>query len=73
MDIKDTWQAGKETDVLLAQLRGDPAGVVEALQDMSVRELAGFGQHLWTIQGLIGDVATAKSRGLPSDYPNIRR
>lgn len=61
---KDTWQAGNETDVLLAKLRGDTPGVLDALHRMDVHELAVFGQHLYALQGAVAEVATAKARKL---------
>lgn len=64
LETRTTWEAGPEVDALLAQLRGDPAAVVEALDQMDVHRLAQLGQHLYAMQGVLAEVATAKARGL---------
>lgn len=62
---KGTWESFAETDALLAQLRGDRAGVINAVKGMSVNELSSFGQALWELGNTLGIVATHKARDLP--------
>src|SRR5512142_3069412 len=62
VESKDTWQSGLEIDAMLGQLRGDQAAVDTALHQMSVRDLADFGRHLYALQDTLAHVAMAQIR-----------